>query len=93
MMIPLLLLAACQPSAPLEARAQASGAPDAAAPPAALNDEAWAEVRRHASPRPGDLGYQEVAWQNTLADAAAEARRRDQPVLMWLYFGDPRGAC
>ncbi len=93
MMIPLLVLAACHPSAPVDAQAPTAGAPGAASAPAALNDSTFAEVRRHASPRPGDLGYQEVAWQNTLADAAAEARRRDQPVLMWLYFGDPRGAC
>lgn len=50
-------------------------------------------VKKEFALRPGDMNWEKVAWMDTVYDAVAEARRVDKPVLLWLYFGDPRGRC
>jgi hypothetical protein len=63
------------------------------ATPDALDDATFAAVRAHASPTARDLAFQQIDWKNTVYEGVSEAQRADKPVLMWLYFGDPRGHC
>ena len=41
----------------------------------------------------GDLAWRKVDWKSSVFDGVREAQRTDKPVLLWLYFGDPRGRC
>ena len=43
--------------------------------------------------RPGDLQFQAVDWHSTAYEGIRESQRTDKPLLLWLYFGGPRGAC
>lgn len=43
--------------------------------------------------KPGDLNYQKVTWHSTVIDGQREAQKQDKPLLLWLYFGDPRANC
>lgn len=61
--------------------------------PADLTWETFSQVKHHASPRAEDLAWQQIDWQNTVADGVNKARLEDKPIVMWLYFGDPRGSC
>ena len=66
------------------------GAPAA---PQSLTEANYAEVRRHVELRPGDLNFQQVDWRSSVYDGVAQAQREDKPLVLWLYFGDPRGGC
>jgi hypothetical protein len=85
MLLPFAALLGCQSMAGAPQTAQASAG--------ALSDPEMQAAYAHALPKGGDLKFQELDWHNTLASAVNAARRADKPVLMWLYFGDPRGAC
>lgn len=62
-------------------------------PPARLDASTFAQVKAHASPSAQDLAFQGIDWKPSIFDAVVEAQQKDKPVLMWLYFGDPRGHC
>lgn len=64
-----------------------------AANPDRLTDENYASVRKHVDLRPGDLRFQQIDWQERFYDGVARAQKEDKPLLLWLYFGDPRGNC
>lgn len=61
--------------------------------PANLSNETFSEVRSYATPTKRDLGFQALDWKPTVLDGINEANRLDKPMLLWLYFGDPRGHC
>ena len=61
--------------------------------PASLNEETFAAVRAHASPTKQDLAFQGIDWQTSVFDGLVRAQREDKPMVMWMYFGDPRGRC
>lgn len=63
------------------------------APPATLSAETFDQVFSYAAPKGQDLAFQQIDWHTSLFSAVNEARQIDKPILMWLYFGDPRGAC
>lgn len=64
-----------------------------AQPPTSLTDATFAEVRRHATPTSADLAFQSMDWRSTIYDGLRAAQAEDKPLLMWMYFGDPRGHC
>jgi hypothetical protein len=78
--------------APLLALALAAGAAAQVAPER-LTDANYAAVRKHVDLRPGDLAFQQVDWNDTLFDGVRQAQKEDRPIVLWLYFGDPRGGC
>jgi len=61
--------------------------------PERLTLDTLTEVRRYATPTAEDLSFQSLDWQPTALDAMNESRKQDKPILLWLYFGDPRGHC
>jgi hypothetical protein len=61
--------------------------------PAQLTEDTYAAVRTYAQPRTEDLLFESIGWHENLVDGANEARRQDKPLVLWLYFGDPRGGC
>lgn len=61
--------------------------------PDRLTLETWGQVRAYATPTAKDLSFQSLDWQPTALDAINEGRKQDKPILLWLYFGDPRGHC
>ncbi|MCC2667658.1 MAG: hypothetical protein K0Q72_129 [Armatimonadetes bacterium] len=64
-----------------------------AAAPERLTDQNYAEVRKHVELRPGDLRFQQVDWNERVLDGVVQAQKEDKPLVLWLYFGDPRGNC
>ncbi len=64
-----------------------------AVPPAELNEKTFGLVRSHASPTKQDLAFQGIDWKPSVFDGLVQAKREDKPMLMWMYFGDPRGRC
>jgi hypothetical protein len=75
------------------AHAQDAGAPPA--PPARaiprLDDTTFDELWPQIVPRPNELEWLEIPWLGVLADAVAQARQADQPVLLWAMNGHPLG--
>lgn len=61
--------------------------------PGKLTAENFDAVKRHASASSADLAWQRIEWKNTVADGLNAGSREDKPVVMWMYFGDPRGHC
>jgi len=61
--------------------------------PQALSDRTFAAVRAHASLTAQDLAFQGIDWKTSVFDGLLEAQRADKPMVMWMYFGDPRGRC
>jgi len=64
-----------------------------AAPPARLSDESYADVRKHVALSAVDLRFQQLDWHDSVIKGVQQAQREDKPLLLWLYFGDPRGNC
>lgn len=64
-----------------------------AAAPERLTDQSYPEVRKHVELRPGDLRFQQVDWRDRVLDGVVQAQKEDKPLVLWLYFGDPRGNC
>ena len=64
-----------------------------AAAPERLSDQNYAEVRKHVELRPGDLRFQQVDWRDRVLDGVVQAQKEDKPLVLWLYFGDPRSNC
>lgn len=67
-----------------------------AAPPKAPDSLTWKnfdEVSDYVRLKKDDLNYQKVRWHSTVIDGQREAQNQDKPLLLWLYFGDPRANC
>ena len=61
--------------------------------PDALTWKNFDQVAQYVRLKPGDLNYQKVQWHSTVIDGQREAQKQDKPLLLWLYFGDPRANC
>lgn len=81
-MISAILVLAVAPQSHLQAK-----------PPAQLSEATFPAIRTHASPTTEDLAFQQLDWHNTVYDGLQASQREDKPMLMWMYFGDPRGHC
>lgn len=62
-------------------------------PPAQLNASTFAQVHAYAQPSSSDLGFMNLDWKSSIHEAINAAREADKPILLWMYFGDPRGHC
>ncbi|MGB0776068.1 MAG: hypothetical protein ACPGUY_09485 [Akkermansiaceae bacterium] len=40
-----------------------------------------------------DENYQKITWHSTVLEGQQLAQKQDKPLLLWLYFGDPRANC
>ena len=63
------------------------------AAPQALTWDNFDEVAGYVRLKKGDLNYQKVSWYSTVIEGQREAQKQDKPLLLWLYFGDPRANC
>ena len=61
--------------------------------PRALTWSTYDDVKRLVSLRSHERTYQSVPWRRTVAEGLRAAQTQDKPLLLWLYFGGPRGAC
>lgn len=61
--------------------------------PAQLTSATFAEVHRYATPTKTDLAFQSLDWKDSIYEGLLESQRTDKPMVMWMYFGDPRGHC
>jgi hypothetical protein len=61
--------------------------------PKSLTWKNFDEVADYVRLKPGDLNYQKIAWLSTVIEGQREAQKQDKPLLLWLYFGDPRANC
>ncbi|MEQ8280350.1 MAG: hypothetical protein RMA76_13540 [Deltaproteobacteria bacterium] len=66
---------------------------DPATVPRELTPSTYDRVKELVRLRPGDLQFQAVNWHSTAYEGIRESQRTDKPLLLWLYFGGPRGAC
>lgn len=61
--------------------------------PSVLNWQNFDQVKAYASPKSEDLGFYQIDWKSTVAQGVNAAREQDKPIVLWLFFGDPRGSC
>ncbi len=90
------LMTACasaDAAGPASAPAKSAPRPEVSGVPTTLTDATYARVESLVELRPGDLGFQAVDWRATAYEGLLESQRADKPLLLWLYFGGPRGAC
>lgn len=62
-------------------------------PPASLSEATFEQVKAYASPGANDLAFQSLDWHTQIIDGLVAGNKLDKPVVMNLYFGDPRGHC
>lgn len=63
------------------------------AAPAKLTDETYSAVRSFAKPKASDLTFQQIDWKPSVYEGLVAAQKEDKPMVLWLYFGDPRSSC
>jgi hypothetical protein len=64
-----------------------------ARPPGQLSRDNYGSTRAYVDLRPNDLNFQQIEWHGSVYDGLAAGQREDKPLVLWLYFGDPRGGC
>ncbi len=62
-------------------------------PPKVLDALTFEQVKAYASPNSSDLAFQQLNWHSQVIDGLIAGHKEDKPVIMWMYFGDPRGHC
>lgn len=67
--------------------------PVSARPPAELTWESFDRVADYVRLKPADENYQKITWNDTVLKGQQRAQKEDKPLLLWLYFGDPRASC
>ncbi|MBT8045419.1 MAG: hypothetical protein KJO79_10750 [Verrucomicrobiae bacterium] len=61
--------------------------------PSKLNWNNIDEVENYIRLKPAEENYQKITWHTTVIAGQQKAQQEDKPLLLWLYFGDPRGNC
>ncbi len=61
--------------------------------PESLTWKNFDEISDYVRLKKNDLNYQKISWFSTVIDGQREAQKQDKPLLLWLYFGDPRANC
>jgi len=51
------------------------------------------QVAEYVKLKEADENYQKVTWHDTVLKGHQLAQTADKPLLLWLYFGDPRANC
>lgn len=61
--------------------------------PKILTWDSFEQVGEYVRLKPADENYQKITWHSTVIAGQRKAQNEDKPLLLWLYFGDPRGNC
>ncbi len=61
--------------------------------PDRLTPQNYELIKQHISLKQRDLGFQQIDWKSSVYDGAVAANQQDKPMILWIYFGDPRGGC
>lgn len=61
--------------------------------PSQLNWQTFEHIKAHASLQGNDSVFQSLDWRTRIFDGLIAGSKADKPVLLWMYFGDPRGHC
>lgn len=61
--------------------------------PAELSWYNYEEVRDYVVGQESDNNFLLVDWKDNVLDGQVAAVEEDKPLLLWLYFGGPLGAC
>jgi hypothetical protein len=56
-----------------------------------LNDQNYAEWRKHILPDTGELAWQQIPWATTFKDGIVAADAAGKPLLLWTMNGHPLG--
>ena len=56
-----------------------------------LNDQNYAEWRKHILPDTGELAWQQIPWATTFNDGIVAADAAGKPLLLWTMNGHPLG--
>ena len=56
-----------------------------------LNDQNYAEWRKHILPDTGELAWQQIPWATTFKDGIVAADTARKPLLLWTMNGHPLG--
>jgi hypothetical protein len=56
-----------------------------------LNDQNYAEWRRHILPDTGELAWQQIPWATSFKDGIVAADAAGKPLLLWTMNGHPLG--
>lgn len=67
--------------------------PVSAQAPKELTWKNFDQVAKYVSLKPTDENYQKITWHDTVLKGHQLAQKEDKPLLLWLYFGDPRANC
>jgi hypothetical protein len=81
-------IAALVPSSPLAGQTP-EGSPARAK--VELNDQNYAEWRKHILPDTGELAWQQIPWATTFKDGIVAADAAGKPLLLWTMNGHPLG--
>ena len=84
----LAAVAALVPSSPLAG--QTPEGPPAKAK-VELNDQNYAEWRKHILPDTGELAWEQIPWATTFKDGVVAADAAGKPLLLWAMNGHPLG--
>ncbi len=56
-----------------------------------LNDQNYADWRKHILPDTGELAWQQIPWATTFKDGILAADAAGKPLLLWTMNGHPLG--
>jgi hypothetical protein len=84
----LTAIAGLLPSNPLVG--EAPDAPTAKAK-VELNDQNYADWRKHILPDTGELAWQQIPWETTFKDGIVASDVAGKPLLLWTMNGHPLG--
>ena len=56
-----------------------------------LNDQSYADWRKHILPDTGELAWQQIPWATTFKDGIVAADAASKPLLLWTMNGHPLG--
>ncbi len=56
-----------------------------------LNDQNYADWRKHILPDTGELAWQQIPWATTFKDGILAADAAGKPLLFWTMNGHPLG--
>ena len=56
-----------------------------------LTDGSYADIRKTILVRPPEQQWEKIPWRPNLAEAIAEGREMDKPILLWMMNGHPCG--
>jgi hypothetical protein len=62
-------------------------------PQGPLTIKNYDDYRRWIVPDARESAWAKVPWRGTFWEGLVEAQKKDKPILLWSYGGDPLGSC